>query len=207
MALEKIISGITGETFRTQLNNNFSQLYPILVGTINPTTATVGIIGQEYVNRINGTLFICQSASSDYTWKQIERNDLYPIIVANTPPTSATIAIGEGQQYLNKSNNKYYVCTSIQNNSYNWVIMNNDYVLSTLVNNIAPTVTTKSDGVGQLYINSSNNNLYVCTNVDNVNNQYIWSLLTKVSETNQVIISETQPESQRINDYWFKIMA
>ena len=207
MALEKIISGITGESFRTKINDNFSQLYPFLVGTSNPTNSTVGIVGQEYINKTNGTLFICQSASIDYTWKQIERNDLYPIIVENTPPTSTTIAIGEGQQYLNKTNNKYYICTLIQNGSYNWVMMNNEYVLSTLVDSIAPTITTVSDGVGQLYINSSNNNLYVCTNIDSVNNQYTWSLLTKVNETNQIIINETQPVSQRINDYWFKIMT
>lgn len=207
MALETIISGITGSSFREQLNNNFSQLYPILVGNNNPTTSTIGVVGQEFVNQIDGTFFICQNISANvYTWKQIERNDLYPIIVKNLPPTTETVAIGEGQQYLNTSNNEYYICTSISNGVYNWVMMNNDFILAIIVKDVPPDISTVSDGVGQLYLDKNTNKLYICKEIDAINKIYTWILLTKETVVNQIIINELQPVSQRINDYWFKII-
>ena len=115
MALTKIISGITGESFRNTLNNNFAQLYPIIVGDKDPIVSTIGMIGQEYLNRIKGTFFICQNISGQfYTWKQIERNDLYPVIIGTKPPVASTVALGEGQEYLNTSENGLYICTNIK---------------------------------------------------------------------------------------------
>ena len=205
MAIEKILSGITSANFRTTLNSNFAQLYPILVGVEDPASSLVGYVGQEYLNKSTGFLFICNAISGNiYTWEKIENNNLLPIIVNNTPPTTSTIAQNVSQQYLDTSNNGYYVCTSIANGVYIWTKMNNEYVFTTLVQATAPTTSTVSDGIGQLYINTSANTLYLCTAISG--SEYTWILLTKEVETEQVIISDSQPASQRINDYWFKII-
>lgn len=206
MAIEKILSGITSANFRALLNSNFAQLYPILVGTTDPISTMVGYVGQEYLNKTTGFLFICKLISGNiYTWEKIENNNLLPIIVNNTPPTTSTIAQNVSQQYLDTSNNGYYVCTSIANGVYIWTKMNNEYVLTTLVQATAPTTSTVSDGIGQLYINTSANTLYICTAISG--DSYTWLLVTKETEINQVIINSTQPTSQRVNDYWFKIIS
>lgn len=206
MAIEKILSGITGANFRTTLNSNFAQLYPILVGVEDPASSLVGYVGQEYLNKSTGFLFICKTISGNfYTWSKIENNNLLPIIVNNIPPTVSTIAQAVSQQYLDTSNNGYYICTSIANGVYIWTKMNNEYVLTTLVRATAPTTSTVSDGIGQLYINTSANTLYICTDING--SEYTWILLTKETETEQIIISDSQPPSQRINDYWFRIIS
>lgn len=207
MAIQKIISGITGESFRTTLNDNFSQLYPILTGSVNPTDSTVGMVGQQYVNTTNGTLFICQYVSDSYTWKQIERNDLYPTIIGTTDPTLNTVALGIGQQYVNTVESGYFICTDIKSGIYIWTIINNDFVLTTKVLSEVPTINTISDGVGQLYFATSVNSLYICKEIDSINNQYVWKLLSQEDLVKQVILSDTQPTEQRINDYWFKIIT
>lgn len=206
MAIDKILSGVTSANFRTILNSNFAQLYPILVGSTDPNSSLTGYLGQEYLNKTSGYLFICNAISGNfYTWSKIENNNLLPIIINNVPPTVSTVAQGISQQYLDTTNNGYYICTNISNGVYTWTRMNNEYVLTTLVSSTAPTASTVSDGIGQLYINTSANTLYICTAISG--SEYTWILLTKEVETEQVIISDSQPPSQRINDYWFRIIS
>lgn len=55
-----------------------------LTGTANPTTATKGVVGQEYFNTATGESFICTAtAGNTYTWKLTGRKTLYPQIVVS----------------------------------------------------------------------------------------------------------------------------
>lgn len=207
MAIEKIVSGITGTSFRNTLNSNFAQLYPIIIGDSAPVSTIQAKQGQEYLNRVANELWICINITNNVSsWSQLESNDLYPIKIGTVPPTNSTTAVGIGQQYLDTTHNGYYICTSTDNNNFVWVMMNNDFILSTIVQNVAPTTSTVSDGIGQLYLNSATNILYICSNIDSANSIYTWTMLTKTTTTNQIIIAESQPSSQRINDYWFQVI-
>ena len=45
---------------------------PILKDVSDPTTSTVGMVGQKYINSTSGDIFLCVIASTTYTWKKIK---------------------------------------------------------------------------------------------------------------------------------------
>lgn len=44
-----------------------------IVGTSAPTTSTVGVIGQCYLNIVDGKIYICKAAEEIYTWELIDK--------------------------------------------------------------------------------------------------------------------------------------
>lgn len=71
-----------------------------LTGTANPTTATKGVVGQEYFNTVTGESFICTAAAGNtYTWKLTGRKTLYPQIVVSVA-TGSTVTCTNGTTTL-----------------------------------------------------------------------------------------------------------
>ena len=83
---------------------------PLFVTTILesgvPTTATVGFVGQFYVNTDNDELYYCSDANGGvYTWKVFTAT----IILNSGVPTVDTVGF-VGQIYINTDNDNIYYC-------------------------------------------------------------------------------------------------
>ena len=66
------VNSVSGNLEYTTDYTNFSEVgggQECLIGTTDPTTATVGEVGQFYLNTTTKALFQCQSAGNgSYTW-------------------------------------------------------------------------------------------------------------------------------------------
>jgi hypothetical protein len=66
--IDQALAG-TNSTVSTTIRNNLGAAAKTLSDTTNPTTSTVGIIGQFYINTITNALYQCTAiASNVYTW-------------------------------------------------------------------------------------------------------------------------------------------
>ena len=114
---------------------------------------------------------------------------LPPLIIQGNSPTFKTEAQIIGQKFLNSSTTALYVCNEIQydnvdnikneNTIYYWNQVSGKNIYNVIVKNEVPTASSYADGIGQLYINSYNNNLYICSNINNDRSVYTWSLIAK----------------------------
>ena len=88
----------------------------VLPGPTYPTTATVGQIGQFYLNTTTPKLFQCTSASSTYTWTAVGGG--LSVLTGTSDPDTSTI--GElGQIYINTTQNTIHQCCS-SGSTYKW---------------------------------------------------------------------------------------
>lgn len=94
-------------------------LYADIVDNGAPTTGTVGVVGQRYLDKQTSKYYLCVVADSTgptYTWKEIGANT----IIATTDPTNETEGT-VGQTYLNTENGHYFVCSKVVE-ADTWVI-------------------------------------------------------------------------------------
>lgn len=94
-------------------------LYADIVDNGAPTTGTVGVVGQRYLDKQTSKYYLCVAADSTgptYTWKEIGANT----IIAITDPTTETEGT-VGQTYLNTENGHYFVCNKVVE-ADTWVI-------------------------------------------------------------------------------------
>ncbi|MBR7070920.1 MAG: hypothetical protein IKI29_01980 [Clostridia bacterium] len=80
-----------------------------LTGTANPTSQTVGEIGQVYLNTTSGTCFICVDEENDnYTWKSIKTYTVFDdseLVISNN--------LTEGTYYCRQSSTITYLAEHI----------------------------------------------------------------------------------------------
>ena len=77
---------------------------PNLTGSTNPTSSTVGVVGQMYVNTTNGAMYVCTNATaSTYTWSPVsgggipyaECTNAASATTKNVPLTGITLESGK----------------------------------------------------------------------------------------------------------------
>lgn len=112
---------------------------------------------------------------------------LPPLIIQSGTPTMKTEAQKVGQKYLNKITMALYICSEIEydnneaikndNTIYKWNEISGKNRFPVIVKDISPTNLTFAEGVGQQYIDSANNKLYICSNINNEGTLYTWVLI------------------------------
>lgn len=139
--------GLNPTSYRTDNNQISAALkniinLPILSGASDPSTSTVGEIGQLYINTTNNTTFVCTSdvVVAPFIWStninSVTANDNSISISGNNfPDIKINVLSGSnypngstvgtlGQIYINTSTNNYFVCVK-DSFPYIWVSNNN----------------------------------------------------------------------------------
>ena len=97
-------------------------LYTTFVEETAPTTTTVGVVGQLYLDTSVPALYQCtavDTANSSYTWTAVGGG--IDTLSGTTAPTSSTIG-KLGQIYIDTAKNCSYVCIQTNNTTYSrWI--------------------------------------------------------------------------------------
>lgn len=114
-------------------------------------------------------------------------NQLPPLIIKGSSPTFKTEAQIIGQKFFNNFTGALYICAEIEydnneaikndNTIYKWNEISGKNRFPVIVKDISPTNLTFAEGVGQQYIDSANNKLYICSNINNEGTLYTWTLI------------------------------
>ena len=117
--------------------------FPLPSGTTDPTPSTVGLVGQHYFNTATGEEFVCAGESGgSYVWKKSGASSAEDISVGGQPLSAV---LGNMQAGIDDA--------------------------TTLTGTTDPSGTT-AGAVGQLYLNTTSGNTFVCTEVDG--GAYTW---------------------------------
>lgn len=73
-----------------------------IIGTAPPTTSTVGVVGQEYIDTAAKLIYHCTAAATGYTWISPDK-DLADAIAAKQDASSAVNSSNIGSQTVNKA--------------------------------------------------------------------------------------------------------
>lgn len=185
-----------------------------LVGEADPTTSTVGYIGQLYLNTTDNSTYQCTAISNgSYTWKLVNEDKFVKSMINSSGSSStavyvrsgrggepqedklvlATAYISQGTIMQRESGDpmcKIYTPRPTLNNKY---IINIDYLQKyeqCRTGTSDPTSTTVAYYVGQLYLNTTNNALWICSAIGSETPKtYIWKLLGDGLDTQPRAIS------------------
>lgn len=136
-------AGVVQQNLNTHAADSTLHIVPIL-GASAPSTSTVGVLGQEYINSSVGRVWRCVAINDGvYTW-----SEMFNVIKGIVAPDEDTVG-AVGQMYLctfpTGSNNVPYICRRIMSNSdgtvtYKW----NKFIMDSFVSEVA--VKTASYG-------------------------------------------------------------
>lgn len=102
----------------------------------------------------------------------------FPLLTRSDYPNELTVAQGKGQLYFNTSTGGLYLCSSIiDNTTFIWNQVSGLNKYSVLSGITAPESTIHADGVGQLYIDTLSNKLYLCSAITNNNSDFTWAFI------------------------------
>lgn len=166
--IEGILTGIFGVVGILKRKNDTTfeaaTIYEVLSGASAPTTSTVGAVNQFY--RTSTDLYICTAVSNaNYTWTKYTKSisDLYAV-----------------------SFNQSQTLTDIQKSTALANIAASREVLS---GNGAPTTSTVGK-VNQLYRNTANNKVYICTGTNGTT--YTWVEVNPMADIGAVLYGSAQ---------------
>lgn len=88
-----------------------------IIATTPPTTSTVGVVGQAYIDTASLRIWRCTKANNgSYTWDQ-----LLNVLKGSGAPTTSTVGV-VGQVYADTKTTDLYICQKASTtDGYNWV--------------------------------------------------------------------------------------
>lgn len=200
-AVEMNIPIVAGDGINIDAKNDNKQIeiksVTTLVGEADPTTSTVGYIGQLYLNTTDNSTYQCTAISNgSYTWKLVNEDKFVKSMRNPYGSTNTAVYVRRGWSFGQQEDKletasaeisqgsimqrefgdpmcKIYTPRPTLNNKY---IINIDYLQKyeqCRTGTSDPTSTTVAYYVGQLYLNTTEKTLFKCDSING--STYTWT--------------------------------